>query len=180
MPDTPESPGSPGDAAVLRAENGRLREQVERLRVLNEDKDAKIADLEAKIARLERLMSRNSQNSSMPPSMDDQPGKKPPKPKPQRGGRRKPGKQPGAPGSFLAWNDQPDDTIPHFPQGRCGCGADLSGAADLGVRYSHQVTDLPEARARTVQHDRHEVECACGARHVACRPRRQRARRPAR
>ena len=170
MPDTPESPGSPGDAAVLRAENGRLREQVERLRVLNEDKDAKIADLEAKIARLERLMSRNSQNSSMPPSMDDQPGKKPPKPKPQRGGRRKPGKQPGAPGSFLAWNDQPDDTIPHFPQGRCGCGADLSGAADLGVRYSHQVTDLPEARARTVQHDRHEVECACGARHVAGPP----------
>ena len=38
------------------------------------------------------------------------------------------------------------------------------------MRYSHQVTDLPEARARTVQHDRHEVECACGARHVAAAP----------
>ena len=45
----------------------------------------------------------------------------------------------------------------------CGCcGADLSDAADLGVRYSHQVTDLPEARAATIQHDRHEVRCACG------------------
>jgi transposase len=38
------------------------------------------------------------------------------------------------------------------------------------VRYSHQVTDLPEARAETIQHDRHEVECACGRRHVADAP----------
>ena len=50
------------------------------------------------------------------------------------------------------------------------CGADLSGAADLGVRYSHQVTDLPEARAETVQHDRHEVRCASGQVHVADAP----------
>jgi transposase len=41
------------------------------------------------------------------------------------------------------------------------------GAADLDVRYSHQVTDLPEARAETTQYDRHEVKCACGRRHVA-------------
>ena len=46
----------------------------------------------------------------------------------------------------------------------------LAGARDLGVRYSHQVTDLPEARAETVQHDRHEVECACGQVHVAGPP----------
>ena len=44
------------------------------------------------------------------------------------------------------------------------------GRRDLGVRYSHQVTDLPEARAETIQHDRHEVACACGRRHVADAP----------
>ena len=161
----------PGDdAAALRSENGRLREANERLRVLLEDKDAKIAELEDRVARLERLISRNSGNSSMPPSADDLPGRKPPERRQRRDGGRKPGKQPGAPGAFLAWREVPDGIIPYFPQGSCGCGADLAGARDLGVRYSHQVTDLPEARAETIQHDRHEVECACGRRHVADAP----------
>ena len=167
MPDTPETPG---DAAELRAENARLRERVERLQMLVEDKDAKIAELEERVARLERLISRNSGNSSMPPSADDLPGKKPPERRPRRGGGRKPGKQPGAPGMYLAWNAHPDMIIDHFPQGACGCGADLAGAQDLGARYSHQVTDLPEARAETTQHDRHEVRCACGQVHVADAP----------
>ena len=55
------------EAAELRAENARLREAVERLGLLNEDKDAVIAGLRARlaeqaeqIARLERLISRNS------------------------------------------------------------------------------------------------------------------------
>jgi transposase len=178
MPDTPETAGVPGDAVALRAEIGRLREANERLRILLEDKDAQVAALKAqlagqaeKIARLERLVSRNSGNSSMPPSTDDLPGKKPPERKPSRGGgKRKPGKQPGAPGAYLAWNDNPDKTVPHFPAGRCACGKDLAGARDRGVRYSHQVTDLPEARAQTTQHDRHEVECACGRVHVADPP----------
>jgi hypothetical protein len=38
-------------------EDARLRESAERLRMLVEDKDAKIADLEERIARLERLVS---------------------------------------------------------------------------------------------------------------------------
>jgi transposase len=158
------------DVAALRSENGRLREANERLRALVEDKDATIAGLEDRVARLERLISRNSGNSSMPPSADDLPGRKPPERRGRRGGGRKPGKQPGAPGAFLAWREVPDDIIAHLPQGSCGCGADLADARDLGVRYSHQVIDLPEARAETSQHDRHEVECACGRRHVADAP----------
>jgi hypothetical protein len=50
----------PRDAAELRAENVRLRESARRLRLLVEDKDAKIAEPEERIARLERLISRNS------------------------------------------------------------------------------------------------------------------------
>lgn len=161
----------PGDAGGLRAENARLREQVERLQVLNEDKDAKIADLQDKVARLERLISRDSGNSSMPPSADDLPGHTPPQRKSRGGGsKRKPGRQPGAPGAFLAWSDYPDTTVPHFPRGACACGADLGQAQDLGVRYSHQVSDLPQVRAQVIQHDRHEVACGCGRRHVAGAP----------
>jgi hypothetical protein len=57
-----------------------------------------------------------------------------------------------------------------FPEGACSCGKGLARAADLGVRYSHQVTDLPDARAVTTHYDRHEVECACGRVHVADAP----------
>jgi hypothetical protein len=145
--------------------------------MLLEDKDAQVAELKARnaeleerVARLERLVSRNSGNSSMAPSTDDLPGKKPPERKPRRGGGRGPGKQPGAPGAHLAWREHPDKTEDVFPEGSCTCGADLAGAADLGVRYSHQVTDLPEARAQTTQYDRHEVECGCGRAHVADAP----------
>jgi len=99
------------------------------------------------------------------------PGKKPPERRTRQGGmKRKPGKQPGAPGAFLAWNEHPDKTEDVYPEGICPCGADLDDARDLGVRYSHQVTDLPEARAVTIQHDRHEVQCACGRAHVADAP----------
>jgi len=150
-------------AALLEANAG--------LRAENAELKAQIAEQAEKIARLERLISRNSGNSSMPPSTDDLPGKKPPERRTGPGGmKRKPGKQPGVPGSFLAWNEHPDKTEDVFPEGICPCGADLAGARDLGVKYSHQVTDLPEARAVTVQHDRHEVECACGRRHVADAP----------
>jgi transposase len=171
VPDAPQISGVPGDVAALRAEDARLRDTAERQRVLLEDKDAKIAELEERIARLERLISRNSGNSSMPPSSDDLPGKKPPQRRARQGGtKRRPGKQPGAPGSYLTWSDHPDDTVPHFPGGACPCGADLRDARDVGVKYSHQVTDLPEAAAETIQHDRHEVECSCGRRHVADAP----------
>ena len=151
-------------AAALQEANARLRAE-------NAELKAQIAEQAEKIARLERLISRNSGNSSMPPSADDQPGRQPPEPKMRRGGgKRKPGKQKGAPGTFLAWREDPDDSIPHFPRGTCACGADLADAADLGVKYSHQVTDLPEARAETIQHDRHGVQCARARRHVAEAP----------
>jgi hypothetical protein len=134
-------------------------------------RDAVIGDLLARVERLERLISRNSGNSSMPPSADDLPGRRPPEGKAGRKtSKRGPGKQPGAPGSHLAWSQEPDDPVRHFPDGTCECGAALSGAADLGVTASHQQTEIPLASARVIQHDLHAVACGCGKVHRAPRP----------
>lgn len=38
------------------------------------------------------------------------------------------------------------------------------------MRYSHQVTDIPQAQAGTTQFDRHQAACACGRTHVAGAP----------
>jgi hypothetical protein len=132
---------------------------------------AAVAELQAKVERLERLVSRNSGNSSFPPSMDAQPGRKRPKARRRPpDGTRGPGKQPGAPGSFLAWSAGPDERVPVFPRGLCGCGAALSGGADLGVVASHQRVEIPLVSARVIQHDRHAVACVCGQVHLAVAP----------
>ncbi len=131
-----------------------------------------IEDLQQKGARLERAVSRNSGNSSMPPSADDLPGRDPPSRQQRRAAERaarKRGKQPGAPGAAMSWAE-PDEVISHRPAGLCECGADLAGAADLGVARSHQQLEIPEPAARRVQHDLHLARCGCGREHVAARP----------
>ena len=132
---------------------------------------ADVVVLAAEVRELRRRLGRNSGNSSMAPSADDLPGRTPPAAKPERGkGGRKPGGQPGAPGSHLAWSASPDEQVPHFPDGACACGADLAAAADLGVAASHQIVDVPLETARVTQHDLHEVACRCGRVHQAPAP----------
>ena len=125
---------------------------------------AAIGELQAKVERLERLMSRNSGNSSFPPSMDGQPGRKRPAPRRPRGdgGKRSQGKQPGAPGAHLAWRADPDERVALLPDSCRGCGADLAAAGDLGTVASHQQADIPLVTARVIQYDRHAVRCRCG------------------
>jgi transposase len=127
--------------------------------------------LAAEVRELRRQLGHNSGNSSMAPSADDLPGRTPPPVKPKRGsGGRKPGKQPGAPGSHLAWSCSPDETVRHFPQGACECGMDLAAAVDRGVAASHQIVDIPLQTAMVTQHDLHEVACSCGRVHRAETP----------
>src|SRR5690242_9436349 len=130
--------------------------------------DERIAAQDRRIADLEKALSRNSGNSSMPPSSDDLPGRKKPAPRSTKGGSR--GKRKGAPGSGLAWSADPTQTLSHYPTGSCGCGSDLSGAVDEGVARSHQVHDVPLVTETITQHDLHRVRCGCGRTHVAARP----------
>ena len=129
--------------------------------------------LASKLARLEHLLSRNSGNSSSPPSRDDDPGKPPAPGKRKRGSgpARARGKQPGAPGSHLAWTDDPHERRDRFPTGHCDCGADLADAADLGVVDRYQQHEIPQVAVRITQYDQHEVACCgCRRRHTATRP----------
>jgi transposase len=130
------------------------------------------AALAGKLARLEHLLSRNSGNSSNPPSKDDDPGKPaPPEKRRGRGGpARARGKQPGAPGSHLAWTDTPNAQQDRFPEGRCDCGDDLAGARDLGVVDRYQQHEIPQVAVTVTQYDQHQVACGCGRLHTASRP----------
>lgn len=56
------------------------------------------------------------------------------------------------------------------PHGVCGCGTDLTQAADQGVASACQVTDVPLVTASTVEHRRYRVRCGCGREHVAMPP----------
>src|SRR6266581_3407650 len=114
--------------AVLAAQNAALAGRAAQPEAAN-------AGLAERLARLERALSRNPGSSSVPHPADDLPGKTPPpqRRQPRREGKKRPGKQPGAPGAHLAWSEDPQRTVPVLPQGGCACGRDLAAAAGLGV-----------------------------------------------
>jgi transposase len=160
-------PEDPRDA-LIREQAARLEAQAERIAAL----EAVVADLREQLESALRAASRNSGNSSMPPSSDDLPGRRMPRKQRravERAEKKKRGKQPGSPGASMMW-EVPDRTEEHYPQGACSCGLDLADAEDLGVARSFQQEEIPAAPAERVQHDLHKVRCACGRPHVAARP----------
>ncbi len=161
--------GAPQEDPPADPRDALIREQAERIAAL----EALVADLRGQLAAAQRAGSRNSGNSSMPPSSDDLPGRKAPRKQRRAAERaekkRKRGKQPGSPGAAMAW-EVPDRAEDHYPQGDCACGLDLADAADLGVARSYQQEEIPVSPAERVQHDLHEAKCACGRTHVAARP----------
>jgi transposase len=156
-------------AGQLAAQDRQITAQAGQISELAEANET----LAGKLAKLEHLLSRNSGNSSNPPSRDDDPGKPAPPEKKERGrgGPKRPrGKQRGAPGSHLPWTENPDDRRDRFPQGRCDCGDDLGAARDLGIVDRYQQHEIPQVSAQVIQYDQHQVECGCGKVHTADRP----------
>jgi transposase len=163
-------------AGVIAARDARIVAQDAQIAAMA----AQLADLldanevlAARLAKLEHLLSRNSKNSSNPPSKDDDLGTTPPAAAPKRRGdapKRKRGKQPGAPGANLAWRESPDDHKDRFPTGHGDCGTDLAAATDLGVADRYQQHEIPEVTVKITQYDQHRVRCGCGKVHTAARP----------
>ena len=158
--------------AELAARNTELVVDNAKLRSANTGLVGENTNLWARLARCEYLLSRNSVNSSMPPSADDAPGRIPPPspaaaPPRRDGPRRRRGKQPGVPGTTLGWTDHPTRRVDRFPQGVCGaCGVDLAGAVDEGIVASHQQHDIPPVEVTVTQYDLHRVRCGCGKTHT--------------
>jgi hypothetical protein len=156
-------------AEVISRQNAQITVLATQLTELMEKFEQQAAEL----ARLQHLLSRNSSNSSMPHSKDDDPGRTLPR-KERRAkpsGRAK-GKQPGAPGTALRWReeDELDGHQDRYPEGACDCGADLGAATDLGVADRYQQHEIPLVSVRVVQYDQHVVACGCGRVRTADRP----------
>ncbi|MGH3201488.1 MAG: IS66 family transposase [Streptosporangiaceae bacterium] len=178
MPDTPPVPG---DAAGLRAANARLREllagrdtQIAELRLQVRARDAQIAGLSeqleqlgAQVADLAARVSKNSKNSSKPPSSDGL-GKPAPQSLRKKTGRG-PGRPKGQPGVTMELTDHPDNVIRHEPACCAGCGAGLGRAPQTGMER-RQVTEIPPVKAQVTEHQMIERRCGCGTRTRADAP----------
>jgi hypothetical protein len=140
-------------------------ELIERFEGEQAELGLRIERLEARIVELERELGRNSSNSSLPPSSDSQADRESRQERRARQRadtkKRRPGKQPGAPGAHLARVEHPDRTVVHTPVSCACCGADLADAPVTSVE-SRQVFDLPERRAQITDHQAQRRRCACG------------------
>ena len=120
-----------------------------------------MAAVRDEVAELKRQMGQNSRNSSKPPSSDSPFTKAAPKSLRRRTGR-KPGGQPGHPGSTLALVDNPNERKRHEPGPCGGCGESLADAPEVGMER-RQVFDLPPMTVRVIEHQLIARRCACGA-----------------
>lgn len=120
----------------------------------------RIEQLEAEVAELKRQLGQNSQNSSRPPASDS-PFTKPAAKSLRRRSGKKPGGQPGHPGSTLTLVANPTERLRHEPGPCTGCGAHLAGAAEVGMER-RQVFDLPPMTVRVTEHQLIARRCDCG------------------
>jgi transposase len=122
----------------------------------------KVADLEEEIRQLKQ--QKNSNNSSIPPSKDENRAKR------NQSLRQKSGKssggQKGHKGKTLELVNTPDETIHHLPESCRQCGNDLIEITEifLGRR---QVVDIPPILPRYTEHRIYRKVCNCGQVNVA-------------
>lgn len=137
-----------------------LRCEIEVLRAAFEAQSRSLKALEEEVARLKGQISKNSRNSSKPPSTD---GYERPQPKSLREkSGRKIGGQEGHKGETLKMVVTPDCVIGHQVE-RCeACGKSLVGEEVLGVER-RQVFDLPPVRLHVTEHQAETKGCSsCG------------------
>jgi hypothetical protein len=153
VPDVPGVPSAEDLAALPHSELAvRLAEAYRLIAVLTaqaEELSAQVTVLQARVGDLERQARRDSSTSSRPPSSDS-PYKKQGRDRSSRErGKRRPGKQPGEPGTTMRLVDDPDVRL-FFPPAACrGCGEGLAGEPAVAQRR-HQVTDIEPAPAPRV------------------------------
>jgi transposase len=112
-----------------------------------------------KLEELDNKISKNSSNSSLPPSSDPN----------KRGGRnkgktgKKTGGQPGHKGHNLKMVENPSVVITHAPKGKCDCGKNLS-ELKLIPSAARQVFEI-EIVNKVIEHQSLSGICSCGVEH---------------
>lgn len=116
-----------------------------------------------KLEELDNKISKNSGNSSVPPSQDPNRSRKP-----KNKSNKKSGGQAGHKGSNLARVLNPDAVVEHKPKGKCKCGKSISELKHE-LHSSRQVFEV-EILKKTIEHRVFETVCTCGKSHCASYP----------
>ena len=130
-----------------------IAEQAKTIKRLEE----KVTSLEAEVAILRN--KKNSNNSSVPPSKDENRPKKNQSLRTKSG--RRPGGQPGREGTTLTCNGVVDEVVKHSADFCSCCGKDMSGTEETLIA-TRQVIDIPPIRPATTAHQVYARQCSCG------------------
>ncbi|MGW6263367.1 DUF6444 domain-containing protein [Streptomyces sp. NPDC055085] len=114
--------------------------------------------LTARVAELERRLSRNSSNSSLPPSTGT--FSRPEKKKASESGCKW-GRQPGSGGLGLSMVAGPGVLEENLPASCTGCGSGLGPGDSIGFER-RQVRDIALCSVTVTEHRAHRCRCACG------------------
>ncbi|GAC1665921.1 MAG: hypothetical protein PVS2B1_24710 [Candidatus Dormibacteraceae bacterium] len=139
-------------------------QRVAELEALVAEQRATIEELRRRVADLEAAAGKNSSNSSRPPSGDsaaERQSRQARRQSQREAAKRRPGKQPGEPGTTLLRRPVPDRVVVHTPSCCGACGAGLGGAAVTG-ESRRQVFDLPEPFVEVTEHIAESRRCGCG------------------
>ena len=119
-----------------------------------------IEQLTVRVAELEAQLSKNSRNSSKPPSSDGL--KKPPQTRSNRTpSGKKPGGQTGHEGASLSQVDNPDKIVRHAVHACGNCGDSLIDKRPCNID-KRQVIDLPPLILTVTEHQAERKRCHCG------------------
>jgi transposase len=121
---------------------------------------AQVGRLSAEVEDLRRRAGRDSSTSSRPPSSDS-PFRKSRDRSLRERGKRRPGKQPGDPGTTMRLVDDPDERFWYPPAACRECGKDLA-AEPVTAQRRHQVTDIePAPGPKVTEHVAQAKQCSC-------------------
>ena len=115
------------------------------------------ATLKQRLSRYEH--PKNSNNSSIPPSKDENRPKRNQSLREKTG--RKPGGQAGSKGSTLKMVETPDIIQEHIPDYCNCCGKDISNIS-FEFAGKRQVIDIPEIKLHVTEHQIFRRVCSCG------------------
>jgi transposase len=140
----------------LQRENGKLRQENAQLRAENQQLREQVGQLGTRLHELEGRVSKDSHNSSKPPSTDGYAKKT--RSLRQKSGK-KPGGQEGHAGSRRHFVQMPDEIIMVRPEKCAHCQASLQQELPAEGYQRRQRIDLPEIKAQVTEYQALDVRC---------------------